>query len=209
MAAGGSQAGVAVDLLKAVVPPDVTVEVEPDPAPRELLRRTSERIYARLEASEWCGSLDKGLWSEPVMALNTRLYSSVNKPVEFETLDDLNGLTVGCIKNYSYPAIQPYFDAGKMTRYDTNSVSLLLKMLTAGRVDCAVIDEAEARWLIRTSPDWESSNFHEAQRPVSTVQLRFVFSNVPAWEKRMSEVNTRIKLLRENGWFDRILSHYL
>jgi len=208
MDAHGRPGGAAVDMLKAVMPSDIIIDEMISPTPRKYLRIEDEGVYTRLEAKEWGDTLNMCLWTTPVLEVSTRLYSLKKRPFEFTVLDGLTGKTIGCIKHYYYPTVQPFFDTGRATRYDTNSVSLLLRMLKAGRVDCVIIDEAEAEWLIRTLPEFNASDFHAASTPIEVAKLRFAFSNTPGWSERMPEINANIERARKEGVIDRIMENY-
>lgn len=205
---GGTPSGASLDLFRAVMPSDLKLGVEATNKPRKLLYGQSAPVYTRLTAKEWLNR-DYSYWfSDPVMPLNTVLYSPVRKPLEYYGPRSLEGKTMGCIRNYSYPKIEMVVAAGKTKRYDVNTIPVLLRMVKEGRVDAAILDEGEALWTIRSNPELSLEDFYISSNPVDEVQLRFVFNRVPDWEKRLPEINDRIRTLRESGKLDRILSKY-
>jgi len=204
----GEPYGLAVDLFYEVLPDDLEKKVVPMTGPRKSLHAMTKPMFTRLEAQKWMPKSYGYWWSEPVISLTNVLYSSVVKPRKFTDQSSLSGLTIGCIRNYFYPVAQPLFDNGKAVRYDVNSDVVLLRMVKAGRVDAAIFDAISAKWLIKNTPDLNSDDFYVAATPVDSVDLRFVFNLVPEWEKRLPEINERIRQKREDGTIDKLESKY-
>ncbi len=201
-------AGVAVDIFNAVMSPDFNTSVVPFNQPRKLLYGDTDPVYTRLTSRKWLSTEYHYLFSDSVMPLTNVMYSSARKPLEYRGPISIAGKTIGCIKNYTYPGIELVMAAGKTKRYDVNTIPVLLRMVKEGRVDGAVMDEGEAQWVIRNTPGLAPEDFHVATQPVDEVQLCFVFNQAPGWEKCLPQVNSRIKILRESGLLDRILSRY-
>lgn len=207
MLVDGQPRGVALDILAAVLPSDVSMQVEPLPDPRRLLL-SSDKVYARLEAREWLPPEVDLPMSDPVVSLSDVLLSPADSPVEFNGAKSLAGLTIGCIKGYAYPALDELFGKELATRYDVNSVPVLLRMVKEGRVDAAVVDRLNSRWKIRAEDDLSFNDFHVAPRPVESVDLVFVFSRVPGWENNVERINKGIDRCRRSGALKTILSRY-
>lgn len=200
--------GIAVDIFEEIIPDSITKNVELYSKPRELLIHNDAPIYTRLEAIEWVPEPDRFLWSEPILREDSIIVSSARVPLEYSGLDSLEGKIIGCIRNYTYPAIEPLFLEGKATRYDVNKDILLLRMVKQGRVDGVAINKRTALWLLKTTPSLSREDFHFAEQPLSSVWLRFVFNHVSGWKDCLQVVNRRIQAIRENGTLDEILSKY-
>lgn len=200
--------GMAVDLFHELIPDNVVKDVVPMTRPRAVLHAERKPIYTRLEVKKWIDDPSRYWWSEPVMFLTNVLYSPALKPLVFKDASSLEGLTLGCIRNYFYPVAQPLFDSGKAKRYDVNSDVVLLRMVKAGRVDAAIFDAVSAEWLIKKNPDLQPEDFHVAKTPVDSVPLRFVFNHLPEWEKRLPAINERIRQKREDGTIERLKAKY-
>ncbi len=208
MVVDGEPQGAAPKFLAAVLPKGVRMKVLPYPAARLYLYPPKGPVHVRLEAKEWMSPKHDLLWSVPVMKSLNVLYSPAQRPLEFTGIDCLEGKVIGCIKNYFYPAVQPLFDEGRATRYNVNGMQPLMRMLKAGRIDAAVLDQSTARWYIASQAELTPDNFHVASNPVDSVDLRFVFNNIPQWEARLPELNANIERAREQGVFQRILSQF-
>lgn len=200
--------GAAVDLFKALMPPDVEAVMELVPAPRNKLREQTGPVYARLESRQWIKDPGSFLWSDPVVAVDTVLYSSKDHPREYDGEDSLYGLTVGCIKGFIYPAVEHVFASGRAVRYDVNDDLILLRMLKAGRVDAALFDDISVRWILKKTGEMDCDDFYVARNPVSSENLRFFFNRNPEWRKRLPEINARIRQKRSDGDIEAIMSRY-
>lgn len=208
MMTNGEPHGLAVDILKEVLPDDVELTVTPMPAPRRSLYSVEGGVYVRLEAREWMRTEFDYWWSDPVLPLVTSLCSPIDRPLEYKGLHSLEGKTIGCIRNYSYPFIEGLFRSGKATRYDVNSDQVQLRMLKAKRVDAAVIDRISAGWIVRHMKDVSMLDFYVAPKPLGAVSLRFAFNRVLGWEKVLPEINRKLRQIKKNGTLERLLQKY-
>lgn len=208
MVVNGEPRGAALDIFRVSMPKGVEPLIVMLPASRSVLRTPGDRVYTRLECREWMGNADLYLWSAPVLTLRTVLLSRRNRPVEYTGESSLYNLTIGCIKSYSYPEVEPLFESGKAYRYDVNSDVVLLRMLKAGRVDVALFGEYTARWIVRSSPELSMEDFHFSKREVGSSELRFVFNRHPGWESRLGEIDERIRANREAGVYKEIMARY-
>ncbi|WP_071547225.1 substrate-binding periplasmic protein [Pseudodesulfovibrio hydrargyri] len=208
MVVDGEARGAALDIFRVTMPKGTETRVLMLPASRSALRSEGDTVYTRLECRDWLDNADLYLWSAPVLALRTVLVSRGSSPVEYRGETSLHGLTIGCIKSYSYPNVVPLFNSGKAFRYDVNSDVVLLRMLKAGRVDVALFDEYTVRWIIRTSPEMGTDDFYIAKKELGSSDLRFAFNRHPGWEARLPEVNERIRANRRAGVYDRIMERY-
>lgn len=200
--------GAAVDIFHQVMPDGVAKEVTPMPKARRALYSQEKPVYTRLEAVEWMPSGYDFWWSAPVLPLRSVLYSPSANPLDYSGPSSLEGKTIGCIRNYSYPTVEPLFAEEKAKRYDVNREIILLRMVKAGRVQAAVMDELTARWLIRKSEDLRPGDFHVATTPVDQVDLRFAFNKVEGWDRHLPEINSKISQLRQSGHLEEILARY-
>ncbi|WP_338666672.1 substrate-binding periplasmic protein [Pseudodesulfovibrio methanolicus] len=208
MVVDGEPRGAALDIFRVSMPEDAETFVLMLPASRSVLRTPGDRVYTRLECREWMGNADLYLWSDPVLRLRTVLLSRRNRPVEYRGESSLHNLTIGCIKSYNYPDVEPLFESGKAYRYDVNSDVVLLRMLKAGRVDVALFDEFTVRWVLRSSPELSVEDFYVSKRELGSSELRFAFNRHPGWASRLPEINERIRINRAAGVYREIMAHY-
>lgn len=208
MVVDGEPKGAAVDLFKALMPKDIDAVVEMMPAPRIFLKIQGKPVFGRLTAKTWMGPEFNCLWSDPVITINSVLYSSANKPVDYSGLESLKGLTIGCVKNYVYPEIEKLFKEDEAVRYDVNDDILLLRMVKAGRVDVAVFDDISAAWMVSKASGMTAADFHVAKKLLGRVDLRFAFNRDESWKKRLPALNRTIRKRRVDGTIDEIMVRY-
>ncbi len=208
MVVDGEPRGAAVDLFNALMPNNVDAVVEMMPAPRLVLKNSGKPMFVRLTARKWMGPKYNCLWSVPVVAIRTVLYSSAQKPVEYSGADSLKGLTIGCIKNYAYPEVQSLFDEQKAIRYDVNNETLLLRMVKAGRVDVAVLADVSAAWMVRGTKGLTAADFYVAKQALAFVELQFAFNLDESWQKQMPTLNDTIRKRQADGTIDGIMARY-
>lgn len=208
MVTDGQPRGAAVDLFLAVMPEEVTSSVEMMPAPRSVLHKPGKPVYARLECRDWMASPSGYLWTDTVITVKSVLYSPSGKPLRYKGLSSLHGKTIGCVKNYTYPEVQPLFDSGKAVRYDVNDDLLLLRMVAAARVDVAIFDDVSAAWMIRQSSTLRSEDYHVSAMPLGSSELRFVFNKDEDWAKLIPRINKKIHEKQADGTLAGIMARY-
>lgn len=204
----GGPTGAASEIIRVSMPEGVEVRVKMIPASRSVLRIPGDTVYTRLESKDWIDNCDLYLWSEPILNLKTVLFSRKDNPLEYKGPSSLVGMTIGCIKSFRYPEVEPLFRSGKANRYDVNSDVVLLRMLKAGRVDAALFDQYTARWIIRQSAELSWTDFHESMRALGNTDLRLVFNRYSGWEERLPEVNELIRRNRMEGVYEKIMDKY-
>lgn len=200
--------GAALDLFHEIMPPGLKRKVIALPGARTVLHPMTGPVYTRLESKKWMGKTYSYWWSDVVLSLNTVLMSPKDNPREYVGDASLKGLTIGCIRNYTYPSVEPLFESGEAVRYDVNSDLVLLRMVKAGRVDAVVFDAISADWIIRNTPDLKQEEFHIARQPLDTADLQFAFNFIPGFDKWLPEINERIRRKRADGTIQRIMDRY-
>jgi len=112
-------------------------------------------IDAYSKAKEWVKNPKAYLWTDPVVDSTDVLIFPKDRPINFETPDDLKGKQIGAIPGYRYPLLEPYFADGRIKRDDVKKDSLMLGKLLRGRDDAAIINKLVAFWVIRQNPEFK------------------------------------------------------
>jgi polar amino acid transport system substrate-binding protein len=128
-------------------------------------------------------------------------------PVDFETPDDLKGKKIGAILGYRYPAFEPYFADGRITRDDVKKDSLMLAKLLRGRDDAAIINKLVALWVIRQNPEFKGK-FAFSAKPVGTAGCGFMFTPKQNWGPFIEIFNKELAAMKEDGRLDAIVRKY-
>jgi len=101
------------------------------------------RCYA---AQSWLPNPEDYLWSIPLWNQPDMLISR-QQPEIAVTPANLPRQAIGTVLGYSYPALQPLFDAGRLIREDARNQDQVLDKLMAGRYRYAVSNQWTLDWF--------------------------------------------------------------
>ncbi len=77
---------------------------------------------------------------EPLLETSYAIFSNASKPVKYNSLNDLSGLTVAVTRGYFYS--QEFSDASEINKVEVTGVEQSLGMLALGRVDVVIDNRA-------------------------------------------------------------------
>ncbi|MHC8354876.1 substrate-binding periplasmic protein [Pseudomonas sp. LB3P81] len=101
------------------------------------------RCYA---AQSWLPNPEDYLWSIPLWTQPDVLISRQQPEIAI-TPADLPRQTIGTVLGYSYPALQPLFDADRLIREDARNQEQVLEKLMAGRYRYAMSNQWTLDWF--------------------------------------------------------------
>lgn len=159
------------------------------------------RCYA---AQAWLANRMSGdyTWSIPLLVQRDVLVSR-DPPGTTVVLDELPLQRIGTVHGYTYPPLDPYFDANKLERDDARNQDQALQKLLAGRYRYSVTNDWALDWFNHTHAPGEQLTavaLLEVQ-PVGCIARND--PNVPA--QRIMRVLLRMKM---SGEVERIVSKY-
>jgi polar amino acid transport system substrate-binding protein len=134
-----------------------------------------------------------------------------NTPLQWQTLQDLSGLTIAVVAGFSNgPAFDALMREGRLHVDPSPSDMLNLRKLVAGRVDAVVIDKLVLRYLLLTEPsllqDRERIVFHD--KSLAELPLYICFKRTPeglALQQAFDAALRTLPLRRiESEYFQRI-----
>ena len=134
-----------------------------------------------------------------------------NAPLQWQTLQDLSGLTIAVVAGFSNgPAFDALVREGRLHVDPSPSDMLNLRKLVAGRVDAVVIDRLVLRYLLLTEPsllqERERILFHD--KPLAELPLYICFKRTPqglALQQAFDAALRTLPLRRiESEYFQRI-----
>lgn len=154
-------------------------------------------------APAWVGhSARNYLWSEPLLEQRDVLVSTRKhlNPVNVQTLPQQS---IGTVLSYTYPSLQPLFDAAKLHRDDARSQEQVLQMLIARRFDYAVSNQ----WAL----DWVNKNRQQTDQlhSVALIQeqwLSCMVRNDP--HLATGRILDTLVNMRDSGEIERIIARY-
>lgn len=128
---------------------------------------------------------------------------------DWQTLDDLDGLTIGTVGGYvNTPTFDARVASGKIKTIEANDDLSLLRLLQAGRVDAVVMDQLVARQLLDTLSEFQTTRrlfvFHN--QPLAFESLHVGFKRTPDGRLLRNIFNRGLRALRctdndcRNSW---------
>lgn len=206
--ANGKIHGIMMDVMKAIASKHgFSVKITPLPEKRAIRSMVRGDIDAYTKAKQWVKNPNAYLWTDPVVDSTDVLIFPKDRPVDFETPDDLKGKTVGTILGYRYPLLEPYFADGRITRDDVKKDSLMLSKLLRGRDDAAIINKFVAHWVIRQNPEFKGK-FAFSEKSLGTAGCGFMFTAKQNWGPFIELFNNALATMKEDGRLEAIVQKY-
>jgi polar amino acid transport system substrate-binding protein len=200
--------GIMMDVMKAIASKHgFSVKITPLPEKRAIRGMAQGDIDAYSKAKEWVQNPNAYLWTDPVVDSTDVLIFPKDRPVHFETPDDLDGKKIGAILGYRYPLLEPYFADGRIKRDDVKKDSLMLAKLLRGRDDAAIINKFVAYWVIRQNPEFKDK-FAFSEKPVGEAGCRFMFTPKQNWGPFIEAFNKELTSMKGDGRLDAIVRKY-
>jgi len=200
--------GIMIDVMKAIASKHgFSVKITPLPEKRAIRGIAGGDIDAYSKAKEWVKNPDLYLWTDPVVDSTDVLIFPKDRPVAFETPDDLKGKKIGAILGYRYPLLDPYFADGRIKRDDVKKDSLMLAKLLKGRDDAAIINKHVALWVIRQNPEFKGK-FAFSEKPGGKAGCRFMFTPKRNWGPFIETFNKELAAMKTDGRLDAIVGKY-
>jgi len=110
-------------------------------------------------------------------------------------ISDLEGLTVGAVRGYSYGKIESNQNVN--IQYVNDDMQNIKKLLS-GRIDAIIGDSASTVAAIKDL-DLTDEIFYNLTRPIDILEAFYIFQNTAKGHKIRNEINRAIKSLKEEG----------
>ena len=154
---------------------------------------------------EWlpAGAIADYDWPAPFLAVEERIVAAAGA-APLQTLDDLDGKTIGTVHGYQYRTLLPLFEAKRARRDDAPSEAALLLKQLAGRTDVSVMRALDFAYLQRR--DARLSRLALSPLVVSRFSMycaRTKYSSVT-----LEELSAAQEKLRQAGVMEKILQKY-
>ena len=202
--------GIMVDVIKIIsnkLGYKVIVKMLP---PKRLTKELETKyIEARTKAKEWIDNPEDYYWTDPIDVTRDVLILKKGKLLEVKSFKDIQKLkSIGVMHGFSYPKLEKYFKSGIIKREDLKSTLSLLKFLKLERSDAIVTNKYVALWMIKNSPEFSIDMFRFGVS-IDEVGYRVQFSKNEDWRPFIREFNKELKLMKEDGRYQKILDTYL
>ena len=150
-------------------------------------------------------------FSAPMGNSTVGLAMLAEAPLHWRELDDLAGNKLGVVLGYSNGvAFDQMVKSGKLQVDVSESDTINLKKLLAGRIRAAVIDKAALRYLLATDPilSKERAKLAFGEQPLAVLTLHVCFQRTPLGLKlkqSFDEALLRTDIAKiENAYFDQL-----
>jgi ABC-type amino acid transport substrate-binding protein len=145
------------------------------------------------------------VFSKSYSTVNEHLYFLADHPGADQTIKQIDHLTVGTVRGYTYWALDPAFARNRLTRLETSQDDALLKLLQSGRVDAVAMVDDIFDALVASSH--LNPNLFRQGAKLSEAPL--VFKLQPQLAQWLPRINRAIDTLRSSGELERIRGRYL
>jgi polar amino acid transport system substrate-binding protein len=131
-------------------------------------------------------------------------FKKKDRDIRNDRLEDLAPYRISVTLGY---ANTKEFDAADYLKKDTSPTDeVSLKKLEAGRVDLALLDKYIGYHILNNSFAQGKSSLEFMDPPLALNKLYLCFSRaVDGWEQKLADFNNGLKLIREEGTYDKIL----
>lgn len=149
------------------------------------------------------------LLSDPLFDSKFLLYYLKDKPITWQTIDDLNGIKIGTTKGYFYgEAFVQAEKSRKITVIRASSDEINLKNLLLGRLDAFPLDQRVAEYMFANDlPAADAARIgHSAVAVHSRPQHLLISRKAANGEALIRLFNQGLSTIRHNGTYERIVS---
>ncbi len=133
-------------------------------------------------------------------------YKQKDKKIIFKTYEDLKSYRIGFVLGYAYP--KDFLEA-KLRKSKSYTDEILIERLVQGKIDLALIDKLQAKYLFNTKFVDQSDKFEFMEPPIEVKDQYLVISRkTKNAQKKINDFNHGLKTLISDGTFKNILKKH-
>lgn len=156
-------------------------------------------------AREWADNPEQFLFTDPVVDIEEVFFAPAQLDFSYESPDDLVSKTIVTHLGYRYPLLEPYFEEGRVRRFDVSrDKDMFTFVLHGDRFDAAVADRLVGKWILRN--EGLRQQFDITSKGISNYGFRLMLRK--DWHSFANQFNAELAEMRENGELDAILANY-
>ena len=156
-------------------------------------------------AREWADDPDQFLFTDPVVDIEEVFFVPAQSGFSYESPDDLASKTIVTHLGYRYPLLEPYFEDGRIRRFDVSrDKDMFTFVLHGDRFDAAVADRLVGKWILRNE-GWRDQ-FDITNASISNYGFRLMLRK--DWQSFAVRFNEELARMKANGELDAILANY-
>lgn len=204
--ANGQAKGVVYDILHRVATKyGYEVVVVGVPKKRVVLQLRSGELDATAVAKEWVKNPEDFEFSNVIVQARDVLFFLKERPIKFNSIEDLYGKNIAVHLGYSYPSLKEAFEENLILTSVLNTETAMLGKVFMERSHAAVVNELVGQWLIKNTPHWRGQ-FVVSKKEIGGFDYRIQFSK--KWKDFVVKVNREIAKMKDNGSLKIIKSKY-
>ncbi len=182
-----------------------TVKAEQIPRKRVDQMLLEGYIDATPRAREWAEQPEQFLFTDPVVDIEEVFFVPANSGFSFESPEDLVSKTIVTHLGYQYPLLDPYFEEGRIRRFDVSrDKDMFTFVLHGDRFDAAVADRLVGKWILKNEGLRE--HFDITSESISNYGFRLMLRK--DWLPFAKKFNEELAKMKKNGELDAILANY-
>jgi len=149
----------------------------------------------------------KLLYSNSYLMNNIVLVARVNSQIKFDSLNDLQGVLVGVLKDYEYD--EKFMKDPKILKFQANRLTQNLIAVQNGKLDLAVADKRLAMYELKHFMGNNSSEFQFLPKNLSTRKL-YIAAPIENSESKkiIAKFNQGLAAIKKDGTYQKILDEY-
>lgn len=202
----GKQSGIMWDVV-TVIAGRLNYRVVAEMIPRKRVDQmiVDGYIDGTTRAKEWTDNPDGFVFTDPVVNIEEVLFVPKDSSLEFEVPEDLFSRTLVTHLGYHYPELEPYFQSGRIKRFDVSRDRDMFKYVLHGdNMDAAVADRLVGNWILRN--EGIKDEFRTTSTELSEYGFRVMLRK--DWAGFAKSFNQELKNMRKNGELEEILANY-
>jgi polar amino acid transport system substrate-binding protein len=147
-------------------------------------------------------------FSEPYLYHEIKFIKRKSDPdIQFESLDDLDGLVVGTLEGYAYD--DEFLKSRKFIKVPQNHLLQNLLKLSLGEVDLTLGEERKIRYELNEYMKGSTKNLEILPKPLIRRGTHIAVSrSQPDHEKIIADFNRAIEAMKADGSYDKILAEF-
>ncbi|MBR9869650.1 MAG: amino acid ABC transporter substrate-binding protein [Gammaproteobacteria bacterium] len=203
---GETPSGILWDVMTTIAP-RLGYELIPRKIPRKRVDNMllDGYIDGTFRAIEWTEKPENYLFTQAVVNVEEVLFFNRESATDYSHPSDLFGHTVVAHLGYKYPSLAPYFEQGKIKRFNVSSDKDLFRYVLLGdRFDAALADRLVGQWILRN--EGLTNQFRSSTGNISQYGYRLMLRK--DWAEFAQGFNRELAAMRENGELDAILANY-
>lgn len=203
---GEEPAGIMWDVVELIVP-RLGYEVQAHQIPRKRVNHMLAEGYidATPRAIQWTREPEKFLFTDPIVHVEEVFFFHEHSNLEFQGIEDLAGKTIVTPLGYVYPVLEPYFNEGRINRFEVSHDRDMFRfLLHSKRFDAALADRLVGQWILKD--EGIADHFRSSGKSITRYGFRLMLR--PESGQFADAFNRELANIRENGALDAILARY-